>query len=192
MSRLDPPAATRLTATPGQTIGPFYGYALPCAGGDQLVPASHPAAVRLHGTVRDGRGDAVPDALLEVWQAGADGRVVQSPGSLRRDGYTFTGFGRTATDDTGAYSFTTVEPGADEQGRAPFFAMTIFARGLLNRLFTRVYVPGQPGLSTDPLLVSLPEERRSTLVATRDGDGLRFDVVLQGAGETVFLTYPGH
>lgn len=183
---------TRLTATPGQTIGPFYGYALPYDGDNQLVPAGSPAAIRLHGTVRDGHGHAVPDTLLEIWQPDADGRVVQSPGSLRRDGYTFTGFGRTATDNTGAYSFTTVEPGAGEGTRAPFVAMTVFARGLLNRLFTRVYVPGHPGLSNDPLLTSLPDDRRATLVAARDDDGLRFDVILQGAGETVFLTYPGH
>jgi len=91
------------TATPGQTIGPFYGYALPFPDGDRLVPLGHPDAVRLHGHVHDGQGNPVPDALLEIWQADASGRVVQETGSLKRDGYTFTGWGRAATDDTGHY-----------------------------------------------------------------------------------------
>jgi protocatechuate 3,4-dioxygenase alpha subunit len=179
-------------ATPGQTIGPFYGYALPFPDGDRLVPLSHPDAVRLHGHVYDGQGNPVPDALLEIWQADASGRVVQETGSLKRDGYTFTGWGRAATDDTGHYSFTTVLPGAPP-GRVPFIAMTVFARGLLNRLFTRVYLPGdEAALAADPLLSSVPEDRRATLVAVWDQTALRFDVVLQGAGETVFLAYPGH
>lgn len=177
---------------PGQTIGPFYGYALPYPGGSELVPPGRPDAVRLHGRVLDGAGDPVPDALLEIWQADGTGRVVAEPGSLRRDGWTFTGFGRTATDRSGRYSFTTVEPGSTAPGTAPFVAMTIFARGLLDRLFTRVYLPDDPAaLERDALLAALPAQRRGTLVAVRDGSGLRFDVVLQGAGETVFLAFPG-
>ncbi|CUR58710.1 Protocatechuate 3,4-dioxygenase alpha chain [metagenome] len=180
-----------MIATPGQTVGPFFGYALPFPGGELLVPTSHPRAVRLHGTVRDGNGDGIPDALVELWQADEAGRVVQAPGSLQRDGYTFTGFGRTPVDATGDYSFTTLVPGA-EDGRAPFFAITVFARGLLNRLFTRAYLPGDADLlAADPLLASLPAERRDTLVATPEPDGFRFDIVLQGDGETVFLHYPG-
>jgi protocatechuate 3,4-dioxygenase alpha subunit len=182
----------KLTPTPGQTVGPFYGYALPFPDGDKLVPTSHPDAVRLHGRVYDGHGNPVPDALLEIWQADAAGSVVQEPGSLRRDGYTFTGWGRAATDEVGHYDFTTVLPGAGA-GKAPFIAVTVVARGLLNRLFTRVYLPGdEVALGADPLLSSLPEDRRSTLVATRDETGLKFDVVLQGENETVFLSYPGH
>jgi protocatechuate 3,4-dioxygenase alpha subunit len=178
-----------VTATPGQTIGPFFGFALPYERGHELVPPSHPQAVRLHGTVYDGAGAAVPDALLEIWQPDADGNVVQRPGSLHRDGYTFTGWGRAATDNAGHYSFTTLEPGPAETGRAPFIAMTVFARGLLNRLFTRVYLPGE-ALAADPLLASLEPERRDTLVAVREDGGLRFDVRLQGEGETVFLSHP--
>jgi protocatechuate 3,4-dioxygenase alpha subunit len=173
-------------------VGPFYGLALPYDGGSDLVPADHPGAVRLHGTVRDGHGDPVPDALLEIWQADTDGVVPQRPGSLRRDGVTFTGWGRAATNDAGHYSFTTVEPGATDDGRAPFIAMTVLARGLMNRLFTRVYLPGQAALASDPLLASLPEDRRATLVAQRDDESLLFDLTLQGDGETVFLRYPGH
>ena len=182
-----------LVPTPGQTIGPFYGYALPYEGGEQLVERSHPRAVRLHGTVHDGRGEPVPDALLEVWQADEHGRVSQEPGSLPRDGYTFTGFGRVAVDNVGHYDVTTVDPGATEPGRAPFICLTVFARGLLNRLFTRIYLPEDAeALAADPLLASLPEEERRTLVAEREADGsLRFDVHLQGPRETVFLAYPG-
>jgi len=178
--------------TPGQTIGPFFGYALPFEGGGQLVSRAHPAAIRLHGTVFDGDGAPVPDALLEIWQADGDGRIVQQAGSLHRDGYTFTGWGRAATDNAGRYSFTTMAPGAREPGRASFIAMTVFARGLLNRLFTRAYLPGDVALDTDPLLAAVPAERRGTLIATPDADGFAFDVVLQGANETVFLSYPGH
>lgn len=180
---------SQLPTTPGQTIGPFYGYALPYAGDAELVPGGHPDAVRLHGTVRDGAGEPVPDALLEIWQADPQGRVPQVAGSLRRDGWTFTGFGRAAVDAEGRYSFTTLRPGATEEGRAPFFAVTVFARGLLDRLLTRAYLPGDPALASDPLLSSLPEDRRTTLLATEDEHGWVFDVRLQGDGETVFLDH---
>lgn len=176
--------------TPGQTVGPFFGYALPYEGGGQLVDRGHPSAIRLHGTVRDGAGNPIPDALLEIRQADGQGRVSTAPGSLHRDGYTFTGWGRAATNDAGEYSFTTVEPGRTEDGAAPFVAMTVFARGLLDRLFTRVYPPDdEAALAGDRLLAELPEARRRTLLAERDADGLRFDVVLQGENETVFLRY---
>jgi protocatechuate 3,4-dioxygenase alpha subunit len=181
-----------MAPTPGQTIGPFFGYALPFPGGNELVRPGRPGAIRLHGRVTDGAGDPVPDALLEIWQAGADGALPSATGSLHRDGWTFTGWGRASTDDDGHYSFTTVEPAAAHPDTAAFFAVTVFARGLLNRLFTRIYVPGA-GLAADRLLASLPADRRETLVARRDATGLRFDIRLQGgADETVFLRFPGH
>lgn len=177
---------TALPPTPGQTVGPFFGFALPFPGGEHLVPPGAPAATRLHGLVLDGDGQPVPDALVELWQQGPDGAVVQQAGSLRRDGWTFTGFGRAATDNAGHYSFTTREPAAR------FVALTIFARGLSNRLFTRAYLPDDAAaLAADRLLASLPADRRGTLIARRDGTSLRFDVRLQGEGETVFLRYPG-
>jgi protocatechuate 3,4-dioxygenase alpha subunit len=171
--------------TPGQTVGPFFHYALPYDGDSELVPRGTPGAVRLHGTVRDGAGEPVPDAILELWQADAAGEVVQQAGSLHRDGWTFTGFGRSATDAEGHYSFTTLEPGVAPGGSAPFFAVTVFARGLLHRLFTRAYLPG----TSDAFLDGLDADRRSTLVATADGSGFRFDVRLQGEDETVFLDF---
>jgi protocatechuate 3,4-dioxygenase alpha subunit len=180
-----------LTATPGQTVGPFFGYALPFDRGSELVPPGSPGSIRLHGVVTDGEGNPVPDALLEIWQADADGNVPNISGALRRDGWTFTGWGRAATDAEGHYCFSTVLPGATSYGAAPFIMVTIFARGLLNRLFTRAYLPGEH-LTGDALLASLPADRRDTLVATREPDGLRFDVALQGPRETVFLRYPGH
>ena len=178
--------------TPGQTVGPFFHYALPFDGGQDLVAPGRPDAIRLHGHVYDGHGDPVPDALLEIWQADTDGRVPRTGGSLRRDGWTFTGWGRASTDDTGTYTFTTLKPGA-EPGKAGFFLITLFARGLPNRLFTRAYLPQDAAvLDSDPLLSSLPEPERATLISRADEGGFRFDIVMQGEGETVFLRYPGH
>ncbi|GAA1144335.1 protocatechuate 3,4-dioxygenase subunit alpha [Nesterenkonia lutea] len=182
----------KLTPTPAQTVGPFFGYALPYVGGAALVDRTHPGALRLHGTVYDGDGAPIPDAMIELWQPDQQGRVSQEPGSLRRDGYTFTGWGRAAVDMVGHYSFTTVEPGSMGEGRAPYFLLTVFGRGLMDRLFTRVYLPeSSAALEQDSLLASVPESRRSTLLATRESGGdLRFDIHLQGELETVFLAYP--
>ena len=180
-----------LIATPGQTVGPFFGYALPFPNCSELVPPTREGAVRLHGDVLDGHGQPVPDAILELWQAAPDGSVPQQPGSLKRDGWTFTGWGRASTDDAGHYSFTTLRPGPTEPGKAPFFAVTVFARGLLNRLFTRAYLPeDSQTLDGDPLLAALDPSRRGTLVARADDQGYVFDVRLQGDSETVFLAYP--
>jgi protocatechuate 3,4-dioxygenase alpha subunit len=170
-----------LPPTPGQTIGPFFGFALPYERGSDLVPPTRPDAVRLHGRVLDGAGDPVPDALVELWQAGPDGTVPQAAGSLRRDGYTFTGWGRAETDRTGRYLFSTLRPG----GTSPYFALTVFARGLLDRLFTRAYLPG----ASDGLLAAVPARRRRTLMAAADDRGFVFDIRLQGEGETVFLSH---
>lgn len=183
--------------TPGQTVGPFFHYSLPYAGDRELVPPGAPGAVLLQGTVRDGAGDPVPDALVEIWQADPRGAVPRAQGSLRRDGHTFTGWGRSSTDRTGRYAFTTLSPGP-VGGSLPFFALTVFARGLLNRLFTRAYLPLGDAAPDDVLraagdraatLVCVPEEPGH---AGADAAGLRFDIRLQGEGETVFLTYPGH
>jgi protocatechuate 3,4-dioxygenase alpha subunit len=185
-------SAQDLTATPGQTVGPFFHFALPFPGDNELVPPGRAGAVRLHGRVLDGAGAPVPDALIELWQADKDGQVPRDPGSLRRDGFTFTGWGRDATDDAGVYSFSTVRPGS-VAGGAPFFALTVFSRGLPNRLFTRAYLPAADASQpTDRLLSGVEEGRRSTLVAVADARGFRFDIRLQGDDETVFLTYPRH
>jgi len=181
---------TETACTPGQTVGPFLDLGLPYPGDARLVDDGDPRAVRLHGTVYDGVGAAVPDALVELWQPDGAGRIVRQAGSLRRDPAVFTGWGRCATGEDGGYGFTTLAPGSVIDGRAPFFALTVFARGLLNRLFTRAYLPGA-GPDTDPLLARVAPERRTTLlcVAENGGRAYRFDIRLQGPGETVFLAY---
>ncbi|XVV09208.1 protocatechuate 3,4-dioxygenase subunit alpha [Actinoplanes sp. CA-131856] len=170
-----------MTYAPGQTVGPFFHLGLPYEGDNELVPPGRPDAVRLHGRVLDGQGNGVPDAVIEIWQADPSGTVPRVGGSIRRDGWTFTGWGRAQTDPDGHYWFTTLEPPS-------FFAVTVFARGLLDRLFTRAYVPSD---QLDAFLEGLGPERRDTLITTREERGLRFDIRLQGEGETVFLTFPG-
>jgi protocatechuate 3,4-dioxygenase alpha subunit len=176
--------------TPSQTVGPFFGYALPYEGGPDLVPGHHPAAIRLHGIVFDGAGAAIPDAMIEIWQADENGELVQRLGSLDRDGYTFTGFGRAATNRAGEYSFTTVRPGS-VGGGAPYVLFTVFARGLTHHLFTRAYFPEDEAMhSTDRVLAAVPADRRATLVSVSDAaSSYRFDIRLQGDGETVFLDF---
>jgi protocatechuate 3,4-dioxygenase alpha subunit len=182
-----------LAATPGQTVGPFFHFGLPYDGDRDLVPPGSPGSVLLHGRVLDGAGNGLPDALVEIWQTRPDGTIPQTPGSIRRDGWTFTGFGRCSSDRDGRYTFSTLPPGPTEPGKAAFFAVTVFARGLLDRLFTRAYLPeDEAALASDSLLSSLPAERRKTLIARRDAQGLVFDIRLQGTDETVFLRYPGH
>jgi len=179
---------TELIPTAGQTVGPFFGFALPFARGNELVPPAHRDAIRLHGYVFDGLGDPVPDALIEIWQTDGNGVIVRREGSLRRDGWTFTGWGRAATDDTGHYTFSTLRPSPHAPDRPAFFAVTVFARGLLDRLFTRAYLPLDGG-AADTLLDRLAPERRATLMAVPEANGFRFDIRLQGEGETVFLDF---
>ena len=177
-----------LDPTPGQTVGPFFHYGLTYPGDSELAATGHRNAIRLHGNVFDGAGTPVPDALIEVWQADDTGAIVSEPGSLNRDGWTFTGWGRAATDAAGHYSLSTVTPGSTRPGQVPFFAVTVFARGLLDALFTRAYLP-HGNLAGDALLVSLDDERRNTLICVSEPGGYRFDIRLQGTAETVFLTY---
>lgn len=169
--------------TPSQTVGPFFGFALPYQGGPDLVPPDHPGAITLHGRVLDGAGDPLPDALVEIWQADADGTVPKAPSALDRTRGGFSGFGRCATDAQGRYAFTTVEPGAP----SPYIAMLVFARGLLKPVLTRVYLKPD---HADPLLARVDPDRRATLIAESDGTrAYRFDVHLQGERETVFLDF---
>jgi protocatechuate 3,4-dioxygenase alpha subunit len=182
-------------STPSQTVGPFYGYALPFAKGGEIAPTGDPRTITVHGTVRDGEGNPVPDALLEFWQAAPDGSRTGAPGSLRRDpvdgavlgrdGVAFTGFGRVPTDADGHYAVRTLPPPQD----APYLAVAVFARGLLHHLHTRAYLPGH---EQDALLAALPEARRATLLARQERAGVYvFDVRIQGgsAQETVFLDF---
>lgn len=156
----------------------------------EVVFPHSPGAIILGGTVYDGAGAPVPDAVVEIFGADADGSVPRARGARRRDDHTFTGFGRAFTDDDGHFEFWTREPGA-AGGGAAFFAAVVFARGLPDKLHTRIYVPADDAaLAADPLLSSLDADERATLVATRTPDGhLRHDIHLQGEKETVFLAF---
>lgn len=177
--------------TPGQTIGPFFGFALAYDGGPAVRAPWQPDAVRLHGLVLDGAGSPVPDALVELWGARASGEPSRERGSLDRDPHGFTGFGRVATSRAGTYAFSTVKPGASRQGSAPYVVLAVFARGLLHHLLTRAYFADEDAANaTDPLLNRVDPARRGTLVAAVDGPrSYRLDLRLQGPGETVFLDY---
>ncbi|QTX03841.1 protocatechuate 3,4-dioxygenase subunit alpha [Agromyces archimandritae] len=181
----------QLLPTPGQTVGPFFAFGLDYPASHELVHPHSPGAIVLSGTVFDGAGMPVPDAVVEIWQPDADGRIPTARGSLKRDGHTFTGFGRSLTSDDGHYEFWTVAPGAVDAGKAPYLLVALFARGLLDRLFTRIYLPGDDAaLAADPLLSSLTADERATLVARRTPAGhLEHDLHLQGAKETVFLEF---
>ena len=180
-----------LGQTPSQTVGPFFGYALPYPGGPEVRAPWQPDAVRVHGTVLDGAGEPIPDAIVEIWGADAAGLASIERGSLDRDQHAFTGFGRAAVDRDGHYSFTTIKPGATRHGSAPYLLVAVFARGVLHHLFTRAYFGDEPEANeVDPLLTRVDASRRDTLVAAADAPGsYRFDVRLQGDGETVFLDY---
>lgn len=177
-----------LGATPSQTVGPFFALGLPYDGGPRVAPGWRPDAIRLRGRVTDGDGKPVPDAMIEIMQADGDGAVPRSPGALDRDAGDFSGFGRAGTDAGGGYWFTTLRPGPINGG-APYIAMLVFARGLLKPVLTRVYFPDHADANAaDPLLSSVPPERRNTLVAVpEDERAYRFDICLQGEDETVFL-----
>ncbi|MFD7921009.1 protocatechuate 3,4-dioxygenase subunit alpha [Streptomyces sp. NPDC059740] len=188
-----------LHPTPSQTVGPFYGYALPFPGGGDIAPTGHPDTLTLHGYVRDGAGAPVPDAILEFWQPAPDGSRTGAPGSMRRDpvdgghlgrnGVDFTGFGRVPTDAAGHYVLRTLPPGG-----VPYLSVVLFARGLLHHLHTRVYL-GTPDADApeDELLAALEPQRRATLLASAEDHGRhRFDIRLQAENpheETVFLAF---
>ncbi|MFE6282018.1 protocatechuate 3,4-dioxygenase subunit alpha [Streptomyces sp. NPDC057877] len=200
MTKTDTSGPENVLPTPSHTVGPFYGYALPFPGGGDIAPVGHPDTITLQGHVLDGEGAPLPDAFVELWGADPDGQVPQVDGSIRRDpatggylgrnGVEFTGWGRVQTDANGHWYARTLRPGARGTS-APYVSVCVFARGLLVHLFTRIYLPGDEAAhAADPLLARLDPERRATLVAADDGRGTyRFDIRLQGEGETVFLEY---
>jgi protocatechuate 3,4-dioxygenase alpha subunit len=200
MTKIDTSRPESVLPTPSHTVGPFYGYALPFRGGEEIAPVGHPDTITVHGYVLDGEGRPLPDAFVELWGADPDGNVPTADGSIRRDpatggylgrnGVEFTGWGRIQTDANGHWYARTLRPGA--RGRsAPYISVCVFARGLLVHLFTRIYLPGdETALAADPLLARLDGARRDTLIARDEAGGTyRFDIRLQGEGETVFLEY---
>lgn len=179
---------SKLHPTADQTVGPYYAIGMEYPEGEQLVARGQAGSIVLSGYVYDGAGNPVPDAVVEIWQADAAGRVPAESGGLVRKPGGFSGFGRSGSDEEGFYGFTTVLPGPTEDGKAPFFAVVVFARGLLARLHTRIYVPGA-ATDADPFLQRLSPERRATLIATPVDGGFRHDIHLQGEKETVFLAF---
>jgi protocatechuate 3,4-dioxygenase alpha subunit len=162
--------------TPSQTVGPYLAIGLPWPDGPDVVPEGTPGRIRLHGRVFDGAGDVIGDALVETWQADPDGKF----------GSGFRGFGRCPTDEEGAWEIFTLKPGRIGDGQAPHVDVNVFARGMLNRCVTRIYFADEDNTG-DPVLESVPEERRATIVVEPAAHGYRFDVYLQGERETVFF-----
>jgi protocatechuate 3,4-dioxygenase, alpha subunit len=161
--------------TPSQTVGPYLAIGLPWPDGPDVVPEGTPGRIRIHGTVTDGEGAPIPDALIETWQADPDGRF----------GTDFRGFGRSPTNDEGEYEIFTLKPGPVD-GQARHIDVNVFARGMLDRCVTRIYFADEDN-DADPVLQTVPEDRRHTLIAQPGDDGYRFDVHVQGEGETVFF-----
>lgn len=188
-----------LILTSSQTVGPFFSPALLREGARRQVlvqPETAGERIRIEGHVLDGDRLPVPDALVEIWQANAHGRYhhPSDQGSAPLD-QTFLGFGRSGTENEGLYCFETIKPGAVpfdlERWQAPHICVTVFARGLLNHLVTRLYFADEPANASDPVLLCVPEDRRHTLIAQRQQEGpvvvYRFDIILQGEGETTFF-----
>ena len=165
-----------LQPTPSQTVGPFFWFGLCERRCNELVDEGTPGAIQIRGQVLDGAGAPAPDAMVEIWGADEQGRY-------RPD----FGWGRCGTDAGGGYWFRTVKPGPCGE-EAPHLEVLVFARGLLKPLATRIYFPDEAAANErDPLLRAADPDERRTLVAFAEADGLRFDIRLQGDGQTAFL-----
>jgi protocatechuate 3,4-dioxygenase alpha subunit len=190
--------------TPSQTVGPFFKYGLTPDGHydwndaftpNLVTPDTSGERIRVEGRVFDGDGQPVPDCMLEIWQADAQGRFSDPQDNRALPNSAFRGFGRCGTDPNGDYAFDTIRPGqapdADGKPQAPHLLMAVFARGMLLHTYTRIYFDGEAANSADSILALVPPDRRATLIAARKpGNGnavYGFDVRLQGDDETVFF-----
>jgi protocatechuate 3,4-dioxygenase alpha subunit len=189
--------------TPSQTVGPFFAYALsaPQYGyehsaiasdtlADDLVPGER---IRVVGRVLDGDGAPIGDAMIEIWQADSEGRYAH-PADGRASNQGFRGFGRfgTGTDPQNRFMFHTIKPGSVDGAQAPHINVIVFMRGMLSHAYTRIYFSDEAEANArDPVLSSVPEERRHTLIAAREKTDAatiyRFDICMQGDEETVFF-----
>lgn len=196
-------AHERHEITPSQTVGPYFAYGLTpgtkypfttLAGSDLVTDDTVGEVIEIVGRITDGEGAAIPDAMIELWQPDGAGRF---PGHDKGANTTFKGFGRSETVEDGVFSFRTVKPGTvpgpDGGQQAPHIDVGVFARGMIRRMFTRIYFEGEVANASDPILALVPEDRRQTLIAYRDGTGAsnapryRFDIHVQGDRETVFF-----
>jgi protocatechuate 3,4-dioxygenase, alpha subunit len=185
-------------STPSQTVGPFFsiGFSL-LERSDLTARAGKGTRVTIRGRVLDGEGQPVPDAILEIWQADAEGRYAHpehAPELLAAK--RFSGFGRVSTNDRGEFCFTTIKPGGvpgpGGKQQAPHLEVSLFMRGLLRRLISRIYFPGDLANGSDPVLGLVQPQRRPTLIAqpnAAEAGSLVWDVHLQGDQETVFFEY---
>lgn len=190
--------------TPSQTVGPWFAYGLvpnheydwsDLATGNLLTPDVAGERIRIEGRVVDGDGKPMPDALIEIWQADAQGRYAHPRDSRAKTNSSFKGFGRVGTNANGEYRFDTIKPGAvpgpNGAAQAPHILVAFYSRGLLTHMYTRIYFEGDKANEGDPILALVPADRRGTLIAKRAGGSAepvyRFDIRVQGGDETVFF-----
>jgi protocatechuate 3,4-dioxygenase alpha subunit len=189
--------------TPSQTVGPYFAYGLnplddydwkQTLTNNLVTEDAAGERVTIMGTVFDGDEKPINDALMEIWQADAQGRYAH-PADKRRPNAKFSGFGRSGTDKDGIYTFSTIKPGAvpgpNDKMQAPHIVLCVFARGMVRQTYTRIYFPDEPANAQDPILALVPAARRDTLIAKHAIENgarvYRFDVHLQGDLETVFF-----
>lgn len=177
----------QLGTTPSQTVGPFLTIGLNWPDGSEM--ARDGAVISIAGQLFDGAGVPVPDGMIELWQADPDGRFPHPDDPRGEADYPgFRSFGRCATDKSGRFTFRTVKPGRVDDLQAPHIDVTVFARGLLKHLVTRIYFPEEAVANAgDPVLMLLDEDGRAKLTAAGDGGAFRFDIHLQGEAETPFF-----
>lgn len=198
--------------TPSQTVGPFFAYGLAphsrcdwqpsktydwkeTIGANLITPDATGTKICIEGRIVDGDGKPINDAMIEIWQADAQGRYAHARGETPRPNAKFTGFGRSATDKGGEFSFDTVKPGQvsgpNGKAQAPHIVVCIFSRGMLRQVYTRLYFSDEPSNEVDPILALVPADRRGTLIAHKQPSGgvpvYRFDIRVQGDNETVFF-----
>ncbi len=190
--------------TPSQTVGPWFAYGLvpnkeydwsDLATGNLVTPDAAGERIAIEGRVLDGDGAPMKDAMIEIWQADAQGRYAHPRDSRALPNSSFKGFGRVGTSEAGHYRFDTIKPGAvpgpNNKPQAPHILVAFFSRGLLTHMYTRIYFSDEKANDTDPILALVPAERRDTLIAKRDASGkipvYRFDIRVQGETETVFF-----
>ncbi len=181
-----------LPQTTSQTVGPYLAIGLTWPDAEHAVDPTHPDAITISGVLLDGAGEVVSDGMIETWQADPSGRFdhPDDPRGSVAAPAGFRAFGRSYTRPDGSWSITTLRPGSvpDAHGvaQAPHLDVSVFARGMLDRVVTRIYF-SDDAHHTDPVMATVPEARRRTLVATATESGYRFDIVLQGVNETVFF-----
>jgi protocatechuate 3,4-dioxygenase alpha subunit len=198
--------------TPSQTVGPFFAYGLTpnnrcdwkpsdlynwkdTVGTNLVTPDASGTRIRIEGRITDGDRAPINDAMIEIWQADSQGRYASPRDTRARPNAMFKGFGRSATDKDGVFSFDTIKPGSvpgpDNKPQAPHIVFCIYSRGMLRQVYTRLYFSDEAANASDPILALVPAERRGTLLAHKQtGSGqavYRFDIHMQGESETVFF-----